>query len=287
MRLANYDGRAFILVGDDAGIDVHEASDGAFGPDCPSVYEDWEEFRAWGDGAELTTPAHVIDPQLLGPPSPRPRQIFAVGLNYSDHARESGFQKPSNFPPIFPKFSSALAGAKSTVVLPDGGQTDWEVELVVIIGAEARHVPAERAWEHIAGLTVGQDISERITQLEGEVPQFGLGKSFPGFAPIGPWLVTPDVFENPDDLKLGCSIDGEEVQLSRTVNLIFSVPELIAGLSRRLTLFPGDIIFTGTPEGVGLGMQPQRYLSEGETLVSYIEGIGEISQTFVSGCGVN
>jgi 2-keto-4-pentenoate hydratase/2-oxohepta-3-ene-1,7-dioic acid hydratase in catechol pathway len=135
----------------------------------------------------------------------------------------------------------------------------------------------------VAGLCVGQDISERITQMQSSAPQFGLGKSFPGFAPMGPWLVTPEEFVNPDDLELGCSINGEEVQKGRTGDLIFSVPSLISKLSAVLPLLPGDVIFTGTPAGVGLGRTPQRFLADGEELVSHIEGIGELHQTFYAG----
>jgi 2-keto-4-pentenoate hydratase/2-oxohepta-3-ene-1,7-dioic acid hydratase in catechol pathway len=168
------------------------------------------------------------------------------------------------------------------VVIPEGGNVDWEVELVAVIGKEAKNVSAAEAWDYVAGLTIGQDISERVSQLRGPAPQFGLGKSFPGFGPVGPWLVTVDEFANPDDLELGCSLDGEEVQKGRTSELIFSVPALIQGLSATATLLPGDIIFTGTPAGVGLGRSPQRFIQPGETLVSRVEGIGEMTQTFVS-----
>lgn len=283
MRIANHDNRTVLLVSDEAGIDVHTASGGRFGPDLALVYARWEEFSEWA-GALTNVPAAdvVIDRSLLGSPSPAPRQVFAIGLNYSEHARESGFAQPDSLPPVFTKFVSSLTGPDTQVVLPEGGNTDWEVELVAIIGSEASNVPAARAWEYVAGLSVGQDISERVSQLRGPAPQFGLGKSFSGFAPVGPWLVSPDEFENPDDLELGCSLDGEELQKGRTSELIFSVPALIEGLSQTVTLLPGDIIFTGTPAGVGLGRSPQRFIQPGETLVSWIEGIGEISQSFIS-----
>ncbi|MFD7691645.1 fumarylacetoacetate hydrolase family protein, partial [Streptomyces sp. NPDC059781] len=180
------------------------------------------------------------------------------------------------------RFATSITGPVTEVTLPPGGHTDWEIELVAVIGTRAHRVPAKSAWDHVAGLTVGQDISERITQLEGPAPQFSLGKSFPGFAPIGPWLVTPDVFDDPDDLGLRCTVNGEEVQKSRTGDLIFSVPELIARLSSVIPLLPGDVVFTGTPAGVGLGRDPQRWLAPGDELVSAIEGIGELRQTFVA-----
>jgi 2,4-didehydro-3-deoxy-L-rhamnonate hydrolase len=190
---------------------------------------------------------------------------------------------PQELPPVFTKYISSISGPVSRVRLPEGGHTDWEVELVVVIGRRAEEVAEDEAWEHVAGLCVGQDISERITQMQSSAPQFGLGKSFPGFAPMGPWLVTSEEFVNPDDLELGCSIDGEEVQKGRTGDLIFSVPALISKLSAVLPLLPGDVIFTGTPAGVGLGRTPQRFLADGEELISYVEGIGELHQTFYAG----
>ncbi|MFB7031955.1 MULTISPECIES: fumarylacetoacetate hydrolase family protein [unclassified Streptomyces] len=280
MRIANLSGRLALIV-DGRAVDVEEASDGRFAADPQAVYERWEEFRQWAAGARL--PEGVpVDPALLGAPAPAPRQIIAAGLNYRDHAAESGFALPDTMPPVFTKFATSLTGPVTEVVLPPGGHTDWEIELVVVIGVRAHRVSAETAWDHVAGLTVGQDISERITQLEGPSPQFSLGKSFPGFAPIGPWLVTTDAFDDPDDLGLRCTVNGEEVQKSRTSDLIFSVPELLARLSSVIPLLPGDLVFTGTPAGVGLGRNPQRWLAPGDELVSTIEGIGELRQRFVA-----
>jgi 2-keto-4-pentenoate hydratase/2-oxohepta-3-ene-1,7-dioic acid hydratase in catechol pathway len=281
MRLANVDGRAHLLTADDRGIDVETASEGKYGPDLEAIYEDWAGFRAWADDvpAETTVP---VERQQLGCPSPSPRQIIAIGLNYSEHAAESGFEVPDTLPPTFTKFVSALSGPDSVVTLPQDGHTDWEVELVVVMGRTTSHVTEEDAWDHVAGLSVGQDLSERITQTIGPSPQFSLGKSYPGFAPVGPWLVTPDALPDRDDLALGCSIDGEIVQNGRTSDLIFSVPTLIAKLSRILTLYPGDLIFTGTPSGVGLGRTPQRFLKAGERLETWIEGIGTLHQSFVA-----
>ncbi|MFF1273083.1 fumarylacetoacetate hydrolase family protein [Streptomyces marokkonensis] len=280
MRIANLSGR-LVLVVDGLAVDVEKASGGRFAADPQAVFERWEEFRPWAAQARLPE-GHPFDPARLGAPVPAPRQIVAAGLNYRDHAAESGFALPDTMPPVFTKFATSITGPVTEVTLPPGGHTDWEIELVAVIGTRAHHVSAESAWEHVAGLTVGQDISERITQLEGPAPQFSLGKSFPGFAPTGPWLVTPDAFENPDDLGLRCTVNGEEVQKSRTGDLIFSVPELIARLSSVMPLLPGDVIFTGTPAGVGLGRDPQRWLAPGDELVSTIEGIGELRQRFVA-----
>lgn len=286
MRIANHDGRATLVIGGpDAaqGLDLATASDGRFGPDLSSVYDQWAELVSWtADLALSGAETFVIDRAKLRAPSPRPRQVFAVGLNYDEHAAESGFSAPTALPPVFTKYVSSFSGPDTTVTIPDGGAVDWEVELVAVIGREATDVDADDAWQYVAGLTVGQDISERVTQLRGPAPQFGLGKSYPGFSPQGPWLITPDELDNPDDLELGCTIDGEQMQKGRTGDLIFPVAELVAELSRNVTLYPGDVIFTGTPSGVGAGREPKRFLAPGERLDSWISGIGELHQTFVS-----
>ncbi|MFF3261924.1 fumarylacetoacetate hydrolase family protein [Streptomyces sp. NPDC002932] len=279
MRIANLSGR-LVLIAEDRAIDVERASGGVFAADPQAVYERWDEFRTWADGAGLSAGV-PFEASGLGSPVPAPRQTLAIGLNYRDHAAESGFVAPDGLPPVFTKYVTSISGPVTEVALPPGGHTDWEVELVAVIGARAEKVTEADAWSHIAGLAVGQDISERVVQLAGPAPQFSLGKSYPGFAPIGPWLVTPDEFDNPDDLELRCAINGEEVQKGRTRDLIFSVPALIAGLSAVLPLLPGDVIFTGTPAGVGLGRDPQRFLASGDELVSTIQDIGELRQTFV------
>ncbi len=281
MRLANINGRAALVTGDATAVDVHELSDGKFGPSLRSVYDDWEAFRAWA--AERDPIGGALFAQTdLGAPSPEPRQVFAIGLNYTEHAAESGFDAPTDLPPVFPKFVSSLSGPVTDVTLPPGGNTDWEVELVVVMGREAHGVAEAEAWDHVAGLTVGNDISERVVQLRGPAPQFGLGKSFPGFSPTGPWLVTPDEVEDRDDLRLTTVLDGEVLQDGRTSQLIFPVARLVAELSRVVTLYPGDLIFSGTPAGVGVGRDPKRFVAAGQTMVSTIEGIGELRQRFVA-----
>ena len=282
MRLANVDGRAVLVTADNEGIDVALASEGKFGPDLGPVYEEWSGFSAWAEALPESAEVMSFARSQLGSPSPTPRQIVAIGLNYRAHAAESGFAVPDSLPPTFTKFVSALAGPDVTVTLPSGGHTDWEVELVLVIGQVAKNVDAIDAWDYVAGVCVGQDISERISQLRGPAPQFSLGKSFPNFAPVGPWLVTPDALPNRDDLALRSEIDGQVMQSGRTRDLIFPVSELVSRLSETITLYPGDLIFTGTPEGVGLGREPQRWLQPGETLVSSVEGIGEIRQLFVA-----
>lgn len=287
MRIANIVDRAALVVGEpgaERAVDLATASGGRFGPALAGVYLAWEDVAAWvaNEGLIDDGPGGFeLDRSLLGAPSPEPRQVFAVGLNYHEHAAESGFDSPGSLPPIFTKYVSSFSGPESEVTIPPGGNVDWEVELVVIMGREASRVEAKNAWAHVAGLTVGQDISERISQFRGPAPQFGLSKSFAGFSPQGPWLVTPDEFADPDDLEVGCAVNGEEFQKSRTSDLIFPVPAVVAALSETLTLYPGDVIFTGTPAGVGIGQKPPRYLQPGDLLHSWIGGIGELHQTFV------
>jgi 2-keto-4-pentenoate hydratase/2-oxohepta-3-ene-1,7-dioic acid hydratase in catechol pathway len=278
MRIANLAGR-LVIVTDGRAVDVEKTSDGRFPADPQAIYSRWAEFRGWADRAEFTD-ADPFDPADLGSPAPAPRQLFAIGLNYRAHAVETGFAIPED-PPVFTKYVSSITGPITEVALPEGGHTDWEVELVVIIGPEAYQVSEADAWSHVAGLAVGQDISERIGQMKGPSPQFSLAKSHPGFSVIGPWLVTPDEFDNPDDLELGCAVNGEQVQHARTNDLIFSVPALVARISAVLPLLPGDVIYTGTPPGVALGRTPARFLATGDELVSSIEGIGELRQRFV------
>jgi 2,4-didehydro-3-deoxy-L-rhamnonate hydrolase len=281
MRVANVNHRP-CLITEDGAVDVQTASAGRFGADPAAIYERWPEFTQWAATADLQAAA-AYEPESLGSPSPAPRQVFGIGLNYADHVAESGFARPDTAPPVFTKFPSCITGPFGEVSLPAGGHTDWEVELVVVIGQQAGSVPAARAWDYVAGLSVGQDISERILQLAATPPQFSLGKSYPGFGPVGPWLVTIDELPDPDDLELGCAINGEQMQLGRTSDLIFGVSDLIEYLSAATPLLPGDLIFTWTPSGVGLAREPQRWLAPGDVLTSYISGIGEMRHRLVAG----
>jgi 2-keto-4-pentenoate hydratase/2-oxohepta-3-ene-1,7-dioic acid hydratase in catechol pathway len=240
------------------------------------VYDRWAEFVEWASTATgEAAPFAITD---LGPPVPRPRQVFAVGANYRGHAEEGGIAIPE-WPMVFTKFVSSFTGPAGEVVLPSES-VDWEVELVAVIGKHAYQVPPERGWEHVAGLTVGQDLSERKVQLRGEYPQMCMGKSYPGFSPFGPYLVTPDSLPSPGGLEIGCTVSGETMQSANTRELIFSVPTLIAHLSDVLPLEPGDVIFTGTPEGVGMVRTPPRFLRPGDELVSHITG--EMRHTFIA-----
>ncbi len=279
MRIANVRGRAAIVAGDSF-ADICSTTDGRFGPDPQALFAEWDAFRTWAAGRTFTTMT-PLDRAALGPPVPAPRQVFAIGLNYHGHAVEAGFGIPAA-PPVFTKFPTCLTGPYAQVELPTRS-VDFEVELVVVIGRRAEAVGEGDAWRHVAGLTVGQDLSERVSQLAGPVPQFSLAKSHAGFGPIGPVVTTVDEFANPDDLEIGCTINGEVMQEARTSDLIFSVPNLIARLSAVCPLLPGDLIFTGTPAGVGAGHKPPRFLRPGDVLFSSVEGIGDLRTTFSAG----
>ena len=281
MRLANIDGRAALVFVDSDGtdaraLDVETASAAAFGSDPQALFTDWDAFRKWASG--VRPGGEAVDRARLGAPVPRPRQVFAIGINYAEHAAEAGYPAGS-LPITFTKFPSSLTGPDAQVELPPGS-VDWEVELVVVIGTGGKNVSREDAWSHVAGLTVGQDLSEREAQNAGAKPQYSLAKSHTGFGPTGPWLVSTDEFENPDDLAIRSTLSGEVMQSSRTSNMIYSVPDLIFELSRVCELFPGDIIFSGTPEGVGNARTPKRFIGPDDDLLSEIEGIGHIHQTF-------
>ncbi|CAN5677184.1 fumarylacetoacetate hydrolase family protein [soil metagenome] len=277
MRFANLAGRLVLVTPDDLAVDVEAASDGRFGAEPQSAFDDWDALVTWASAADLTA-GTAFTSDALGPPVPRPAQVFAIGINYAEHAEEAGYPSES-LPVTFTKFASCLTGPVAEVALPTT-TVDWEVEMVVVIGRTASRTPRERGWDHVAGVTVGQDLSERTGQLLGAKPQFSLAKSYPGFGPTGPWLVTPDELPDRDDLAISCRLDDQTMQESRTSALVYDVPELVARLSSVCTLLPGDLVFTGTPAGVGNARTPKLFLTPGSTLTSSIEGIGTITQTF-------
>jgi len=281
VRLVNWGHRAAVVAEDGTLVDVERASEGRF-PSDPMV-----AVQRLSELTELAAPwiaaggGALVDPVELGPCVPRPSKVFGIGLNYREHAAETGRALPSE-PLVFAKFPSCLTGPAATVELR-GDTVDWEVELVVVIGPGGRDIPAERALRHVAGYCVGQDLSDRTRQSAGERPQFSLAKSSDGYGPIGPALVSADAAGNAADLGIWCELNGERVQDSRTSDLLFTVPELIEHISAVCTLAPGDLIFTGTPSGVGLGRTPPRFLAPGDLLVSGIEGIGQITTRFTAG----
>jgi 2-keto-4-pentenoate hydratase/2-oxohepta-3-ene-1,7-dioic acid hydratase in catechol pathway len=279
MRVLNINGR-LSLGRSGAAVDVETASDGTFSADVQAIYARWDEFVDWARAHDGPVDRDYTDADL-GAPVPNPGSVFAIGLNYRDHAAEAGLELPDQ-PMVFTKFPAAVTGPFDEIVLPSEN-VDFEVELVVVIGRRARNVPAAEAWSYVAGLTGGQDISDRGVQLAGPPPQqFNIGKSFEGFAPIGPALVTVDEFADPDNIGIGCSLAGAEMQKSRTGEFVFSISELIAYLSAVLTLRPGDLIFTGTPAGIGWARNPRRMICAGEELVTQIDTIGDMRNRFVS-----
>ncbi|MBF6065355.1 fumarylacetoacetate hydrolase family protein [Nocardia terpenica] len=279
MKLANLDGRA-TLVTDTGIIDLASASDGVLPSDPDRAVADLPRIRAWLTdrrprvNPRLTSADLLADLSRLGPPVQAPRQIFAVGLNYADHSAETGLTLPEK-PLVFTKFASSLTGPGNAIPLPTT-TCDWEVELVAVLGTGGRDISAAHALDHVAGFCIGQDISERRSQMAGAPPQFSLAKSHAGFSPLGPWLTTLDELDHPDDLAIEATLDGETVQSSRTAHMLFDVTALIGHLSSICELFPGDLIFTGTPAGVGYSRTPARYLTPGNTLRSTIEGLGEL-----------
>ena len=279
MRIASRLGRAVIVEGNLC-ADIANASKGAVGHRIDDLYQNWPGFVQWA-AESAPAPDQPFEISELDAPVQRPRQVFGIGLNYLDHAAESGVTVPSSAT-VFTKFPTCLVGPTAAVELPST-TVDWEVELVVVIGRTADRVSEHDAWDYVAGLTVGQDISERTVQLAGPVPQFSLGKSYRTFGPIGPWLVTPDDLERRDDLELQCSVSGRVLQKGRTGQMVFSVSELIAQISQVCPMLPGDLVFTGTPPGVGMARKPQEFLQPGTTLISEIEGIGKLTNPIVAG----
>ncbi len=276
MRFGTVAGR-FVVVRDGLFVDVSTQSNGRLGPDVRAGLAQWDDVLVWSDDIDWSAAGTLRDVEL-GPPVPDPRQVFAVALNYRPHAAEAGFEAPES-PLVFTKFPSCITGPVAEVTLPDG-KVDWEIELVVVIGRGGRDISRDAAWEAVAGLTIGQDLSERVLQSAGKPAQFSMGKSHAGFGPTGPVAVTPDEFTDRDDISFECLLDGEQMQHGRTSEMIFPVDDLVARLSAVCELFPGDLIFTGTPAGVGNRRTPPRYLQAGETLVSRVDQIGEIRQTF-------
>ena len=278
-RLVNVNGRA-ALERDGRWYDLAELSGDATFADPLAAVARHRELHALNERCRCRDRRRTRSPRpSLGAPIPRPRQVFGIGLNYRDHAGESDVPLPPA-PLTFTKFPSCIAGPTADVPL-SGDMVDWEVEIVAVIGDETTNVGVADAWSVVAGLTLGQDISDRAVQMTGVPPQFCLGKSFANYGPTGPALVSTDAFDDPDDIGLWCDVAGERMQAARTTELIFSIPTLVAYLSSICPLYPGDLIFTGTPSGVG--MARGRYLAPGETIVSGADVIGELRNTCRSG----
>jgi 2,4-diketo-3-deoxy-L-fuconate hydrolase len=278
MRLANLNGRA-TLVFDQGTIDVEKASGGRFSSETDTLVGQFDALREWLDQdkpdiVEFTTPDKLMRDPGLGPVINQPGQVFAIGLNYRTHAREMSLVLPTK-PMVFTKFPSSVTGANSTFPIVSA-TTDWESELVVIFGKRGRHVPVDQALSYVAGYCVGQDLSDRELQLLGSPAQFSMGKSYENFAPFGPWLTTTDVIPNPNNLAISCDVNGVRFQDSNTGDMVFSVAELVSYLSSIVEIRPGDIMFTGSPDGVGQGQKPPKFLQPGDVVVTTIEGLGTL-----------
>ena len=239
-----------------------------------------EKLKKWLESNQDTCPV-VGDHIRLGPPLSRPSKIVCVGLNYAKHAAESGMDVPQE-PVLFFKASSAIVGPFDDIVIPKGStKTDWEVELAVVIGKKASYVNEKDAMNHVAGYVLHNDVSERAFQLE-QSGQWVKGKSCDTFAPIGPYIATPDEIGDPNNLNLWLKLNGEEMQNSSTSDFIFNIQQVVSYISQYMTLLPGDIISTGTPFGVGLGLTPPRYLKDGDVIELGIEGLGTSRQTCIA-----
>ncbi len=232
-------------------------------------------------GVDAAALPMVPEGARLGPCVGGTGKAICIGLNYADHAAEAGQDVPPE-PIVFMKATSALCGPNDKLPIPRGSEkTDWEVELVVVIGARAKYVSEADAMAHVAGYAVGNDVSERAFQTE-RAGQWTKGKSADGFGPLGPWLVTADEVADPQALDMWLSVNDERMQDGSTRTMVYGVAHLVSYLSRFMTLEPGDVIFTGTPPGVGMGMKPPRFLKPGDVVALGIEGLGEQRQDVVA-----
>lgn len=230
---------------------------------------------------DIETLPLITEEVRLGPCVGGTGKFICIGLNFADHAEESGMELPKE-PVIFAKYTSAICGPNDPILIPRGAQkVDWEVELGLVIGKPAKYVSEDKALEHLAGYCLVNDVSERGFQLE-RAGQWSKGKSSDNFGPVGPWLATPDEIKDPDALAMWCDVNGERMQDGTTATMIFKPAFLISYLSQFFTLYPGDIISTGTPAGVGMGKSPQRYLKDGDVVELGIEDLGTQRQLCVA-----
>lgn len=284
MRFANVSGRACLVL-DGRAVDIERASGGALSSD-PMATADLANHASLRELAAGADPSAwpELDETTLGPPVPRPGKIIAMALNYRSHAEEAGKAIPTE-PHVMAKFPTCICGPYDDVPIGDLQMVDYEVELVVAVGRRGKGVAGADAWDYISGLTCGNDVSDRNEQFRPPVKQFSLAKSYDAFGPIGPTMITPDEVADPDDLALSCRVDGEVRQQARTSDFIFDVGYLVAWLSRYVTLEVGDLVFTGTPGGVGDSMDPPTYLRDGQIVEIAVEGIGAIRNRIVAGEG--
>jgi 2-keto-4-pentenoate hydratase/2-oxohepta-3-ene-1,7-dioic acid hydratase in catechol pathway len=263
--------------------DGREVETSGFGEDYDEVFfetDGLERLQEWIKENENDLPIFPED-ERYGAPIARPSKIVCIGLNFDDHAAESGMDIPEE-PVLFFKASSAFCGPNDDLVLPRGGdKTDWEVELAFVVGKRASYVDEKDAMDHLAGYALHNDYSERAFQLERS-GQWVKGKSCDTFAPFGPFLATPDEIEDVNNLKMWLKVNGETMQSSNSSNLHYKIPFLLSYVSQFMTLLPGDIISTGTPPGVGLGMDPPVYLKAGDLVELGIDQLGSSAQKVVA-----
>ena len=274
-KLGSNSGRA-IFIKDDKYYDVNTISNGDISSNSVEALSDTDKLSHLYANLNDYDPSGDLGDINLDPPI-IPTNVFAVGLNYKKHAEESNLEIPP-FPMIFTKHSTCISGPKSDICMKSD-MVDYEAELVFVIGKGGKDISKESAWDHVAGLCVGQDISDRPVQFHATPPQFNLGKSFDTFGPIGPYLVSTDLFDNKESLKLQCWVNDELRQETLTNDLIFDIPYLISYISEFITLNNGDVIFTGTPEGVGATQG--KFLKDGDILKTSIEGIGTLENKCV------
>ena len=275
-RLAAVEGRAALLSADHY-YDIATISGGSLSSDPMKTLGHPDRLAALAADLERHDPSGSVDAAEVGPPVPSPQKVFGIGLNYLDHAAEGSMEVPKN-PLVFTKFPSCLVGPTAQVEMRSD-YCDYEGELVVVIGRGGRDIAADDAWRHVLGVTVGQDISDRKAQFAAKPPHFDLGKSFDTFGPIGPAIVSVGELGDPDELRIVTSVNDEERQNDVVGNLVFGVPTLIAYLSQITTLVTGDLIFTGTPSGVGAA--DGRFLRDGDVIETTIEGVGTLTNRCV------
>lgn len=279
MRLANLGGRSTVVVQGRA-VDVEQASGGLLSSDPMALCDlaNHERLRAVAAAAEPEQ-WPMVDEARLGAPVPRPPKGYGVGLNYRQHAIESGREFPTE-PHLFAKTENCVCGPFDEIVVPKGlDMIDYETELVIVFGRTCKSATRDNAWSHLAGVTCGQDISDRGEQFRPPLKQFTIAKSYDTFGPVGPYLVTPDELAHPDALALRGTVSGEVMQEANTSDLIFDVPSLVVWLSRYITFQAGDLVWTGTPGGVGEARG--RFLRHGDVVETWIDGIGTMRNPVV------
>ena len=274
-KLGSNSGKA-VFIKDDKYYDISLISNGDISSNSIEALSDTEKLSQLYSKLTDYEPSGNLSDINLGPPL-IPTNVFAVGLNYKKHAEESNLELPP-FPMIFTKHSTCISGPKSDICMKSD-MVDYEAELVFVIGKGGKDISKEDAWDHVAGLCAGQDISDRPVQFHATPPQFNLGKSFDTFGPIGPYIVSTDLFNDKESLKLQCWVNDELRQETLTNDLIFDIPYLISYISEFITLNTGDVIFTGTPEGVGATQG--KFLKDGDILKTTIEGIGTLENKCV------